>query len=70
MKLRPKFFHQDGATAYSSLGSKEKIKNLFGNLFIPTWEDGPKLGNKAIPKWPTSSPNLSAKELVWSKGNA
>jgi len=65
-KFGPKFFQQDGATAHSSLGSKEEIKKLFGDLYIPTWEEGPKVDGKTIPKWPPSSPDLSAFELIWS----
>ena len=66
IKFVPKFFLQDGAIASSSMGSKEDIKKLFGDLYIPTKKDGPILGEKTIPKWPTSFPLLSTIELIWS----
>ena len=40
--------------------SRKRIKALFKEKFIPTWE------GECIPKWPTSSPDLSAIEIIWS----
>ena len=41
-KLQPLFFQQDGAAhVHSSKGSRLEIQKLFGNKFIPTWDDGP-----------------------------
>ena len=42
-KLRPIFFQQDGARVHPSKCSQLEIKKLFGNKFIPTWDDGPML---------------------------
>ena len=61
-----KYFQQDGARVHSSLSSQKEIQNLFGTHFIPTWENGPTLNNRIIPRWPPSSPDLSAIELIWS----
>ena len=61
-KLQPLFFQQDGARVHSSKGSRLEIQKLFGNKFIPTWEEK---GN-VIPKWPPNSPDLSPIELIWS----
>ena len=65
-KFNSKIFKQDGARVHSSLGSQKEIEKLFGNSFIPTWENGPKINGKSIPRWPPSSPDLSAIELIWS----
>ena len=43
-----------------------EIQKLFGNKFIPTWEDDPILNGNTIPRWPPSSPDLSPIELIWS----
>ena len=61
-----KYFQQDGARVHSSKGSQYIIKNLFGENYIPTWENGPKINGKTIPSWPPNSPDLSPIELVWS----
>ena len=64
-----KYFQQDGARAHSSKGSQLEINNLFGNHFIPTWENGeqiPQINGQYIPKWPPNSPDLSPIELIWS----
>lgn len=61
-----KYFQQDGARVHSSLSSQKEIQNLFGTHFISTWENGPTLNNKVIPRWPPSSPDLSAIELIWN----
>ena len=65
-KLQPLFFQQDGARVHSSKGSRLEIQKLFGNKFIPTWDDGPILNGNTIPRWPPSSPDLSPIELIWS----
>ena len=65
-KFSGKYFQQDGARAHSSKGSQNEIKKLFGEYFIPTWDDGPKINGKSIPRWPPNSPDLSPIELVWS----
>ena len=61
-----KIFQQDGARAHSSKDSQNDINKLFGDYFIPTWDNGPKMNGEYIPKWPPNSPDLSAIELVWS----
>ena len=61
-----KMFQQDGARAHSSKGSQTEINKLFEGHFIPTWEDGPEINGQKIPKWPPTSPDLSAIELIWS----
>ena len=65
-KLQPLFFQQDGVRVHSSKGSCLEIQKLFGNKFIPTWDDGPILNGNTIPRWPPSSPDLSPIELIWS----
>ena len=65
-KFEPKYFQQDGARVHSSLKSQKVIEELFGSFSIPTWENGPKLKDKTIPRWPPNSPDLSAIELIWS----
>ena len=64
--LGKKIFQQDGARAHSSKGSQAEINKLFEGHFIPTWEGGPEINGKKIPKWPPNSPDLSAIELIWS----
>ena len=64
-KLQPHFFQQDGARVHSSKSSRLEIQKHFGNKFIPTWEEGPILNGKKIPKWPPNSPDLSPIELIW-----
>ena len=61
-----KIFQQDGAKAHSSKASREEIKKLFGDNYIPTWTSGPKIDEEFIPRWPPNSPDLSAIELIWS----
>ena len=61
--FKPKFFQQDGARVYSSKGSQKKIQELFGNDFIPIWENGPELNGEILPKWPPNSPDLSSIEI-------
>ena len=36
-----KFFQREGARAHSSKCSQKEINLLFGDNYIPTWEDGP-----------------------------
>ena len=50
-KFSNKIFQQDGARAHSSKSSKNEIEKLFGNNFIPTWNDGTKLNDKSNPRW-------------------
>ena len=64
--FKPKFFQQDGARVYSSKGSQKKIQELFGDDYIPTWENGPKLNGEIIPKWPPNFPDLSPMDIIWS----
>ena len=45
-----KFFQQDGARAHSSRCSQKEINSLFGENYIPTWEDGPLINGEKIPK--------------------
>ena len=66
INLGCKFFQQDGAKVHSSKNSCIEIKNLFGNNFIPTWDDGPKFNGATIPRWPPNSPDLSPIEIIWS----
>ena len=66
INLAPKLFQQDGAKVHSSKRSRLEIKNLFGDNFIPTWDDGPKLNGEIIPRWPPNSPDLSPIEIIWS----
>ena len=61
-----KYFQQDGARAHSSKCSQKEINLLFGEKYIPTWDNGPILNGQKIPKWPPNSPDLSAIELIWS----
>ena len=63
-KFPVKIFQQDGARAHSSKSSQNEIKRLFGDKFIPTWENGPSINGKIIPRWPKKSPDLSAIELI------
>ena len=35
-----KFFQQDGASSHSSRCCQKEINFLFGENYIPTWEDG------------------------------
>ena len=58
VKFGPKSFLQYGATAHSSMGSKEEINKLSEDLYIPTWEDRSELGGKTIPKWSNDRKNL------------
>ena len=59
-------FQQDGERARSSKSSQNEIKRLFGDKFIPTWENGPSINGKIIPRWSPNSPDLSPIELIWS----
>lgn len=65
-KFTDKYFQQDGARAHSSKTSQFEIKRLFGEKYIPTWEEGPLINGEKMPKWPPNSPDLSPIELVWS----
>ena len=53
--LGERYFQQDRASSHSSKGSQNDIGQLFGEYFIPTWDDGPKINNEYIPKWPPNS---------------
>ena len=61
-----KYFQQDGARVHSSKSSQEEIKRLFGEKFIPTWENASHIKGKEIPQWPPNFPDLSPIELIWS----
>ena len=61
-----KIFQQDGAKPHSSKAAQEEITKLFGENYIPTWNDGPKIDGEIIPRWPPNSPDLSAIVLIWS----
>ena len=65
-KYQTKIFQQDGALCHSSKLSKNIIKALFKDKYIPTWEQGPTFNGKFIPRWPPNSPDLSAIEIIWS----
>ena len=65
-KYQTKIFQQDGARCHSSKLSKNIIKALFKDKYIPTWEQGPTFNDKFIPRWPPNSPDLSAIEIIWS----
>ena len=64
-KFPDKIFQQDGARSHSSKLSKNMIKFLFKDKFIPTWDDGLKINDKVVPRWPPNSPDLSAIEIIW-----
>jgi len=51
-KFPLKFFQQDGARSHSSKFSRNMIQFLFKDKFIPTWDDGLKINNKFVPRWP------------------
>ena len=55
-----KIFQQDGARSHSSKLSRNIIKALFKDKYIPTWE------GESFPRWPPNSPDLSAIEIIWS----
>ena len=65
-KYPSKLFQQDGARSHSSKLSQNMIKYLFKNKFIPTWDNGLKINDKFVPRWPSNSPDLSAIELIWT----
>jgi len=65
-KFPSKFFQQDGARSHSSKLSRNMIQHLFKNKFIPTWDNGLKIKDEFIPRWPPNSPDLSAIEIIWS----
>ena len=64
-----KIFQQDGARSHSSKLSRNMIQFLFKDRFIPTWDEGLKLNNEFIPRWPPNSPDLSAIEIIWGIKN-
>ena len=45
---------------------EKKLKNSLEVVLYQPGTMGPKLNDKIIPRWPPSSPDLSAIELVWS----
>ena len=65
-KYPKKFFQQDGARSHCSKLSQNMIKYLFKNKFIPTWDNGLKINDRFVPRWPPNSPDLSAIELIWA----
>ena len=60
------FFQQVPARRHSSKLSRNMLFHLFKNQFIPTWDNGLKINDKFIPRWPPNSPDLSAIEIIWS----
>ena len=60
-----KMFQQDGARSHSSKLSRNMIKFLFKDKFIPTWEDDLKINDEYAPRWPPYSPDLSPIEIIW-----
>ena len=65
-KFPTKFFQQDGARSHSSKLSRNMLLYLFKNRFIPTWDNGLKINNQFVPRWPPNSPDLSAIEIIWA----
>ena len=65
-KYPKKFFQQDGARSHCSKLSQNMIKYLFKNKFNPTWDNGLKINDRFVPRWPPNSPDLSAIELIWA----
>lgn len=63
-KYPSNIFQQDEARSHSSKLSKNIGKALFRDKFISAWEPGPYLNGKIIPRWPPSSPDLSAMEII------
>ena len=64
-KYTSKIFQQDGARNHSSKLSRNMIKFLFKDKFIPTWEDDLKINDENVPRWPPNSPDLSPIEIIW-----
>ena len=54
-----KIFQQDGARSHSSKLSRNMIKFLFKDKFIPTWEDDLKINDEYVLRWPPNSPGLN-----------
>ena len=65
-KYPTKLFQQDGARSHGSKLSRNMIKFLFKDKFIPTWDNYLKINNKFVPRWPPNSPDLSAIEMIWA----
>ena len=63
-----KIFQQVGARArsHSSKLSQNRIKFLFKDKFIPTWDNDLKINCEYVPRWPPNSPDLSPIEIIWS----
>ena len=58
-KYPSKIFQQDGSRSHSSKLSRNTIKFLFKNRFIPTLDNDLKINEEFLPKWPPNSPDLS-----------
>ena len=65
-KYPSKIFQQDGARSHSSKLSRNMIKFLFKDRFIPTWDNDLKINDEFVPRWPPSSPDLSPIEIIWA----
>ena len=64
-KYPHKMFQQDGSRSHSSKLSRNMIKFLFKDKFIPTWEDDLKINDEYVPRWPLNSQDLSPIEIIW-----
>ena len=58
-------FQQDGTRSHGSKLSRNMIQFLFKDRFISTWDEGLKLNNNYIPRWPLNSPDISCIEIIW-----
>ena len=65
-KYPTKYFQQDGARSHCPKLSQNMIKYLFKNKFIPTWDNGLKINDRFVPRWPPNSHDLLAIELIWA----
>ena len=65
-KYSSQFYEQDDAGAHCSKLAKNIIQKLFKEQYIPNWENDPKYKEAFIPRWPSSFPDLSAIEIIWS----
>ena len=63
-KFPSKFFQQDGARSHSSKLSRNMIQHLFKNKFIPTWDNGLKIKDEFIPRWPPNSAIETIRSII------
>ena len=61
-KYPHKMFQEDGARSHSSKLSRNMIKFLFKDKFIPTWEDDLKINDEYVPRWTPNSQILLLKK--------